>query len=272
MPHTLQTLQRKCSCGGTCGSCNQESQLRRSAIVSNRAAANAPGAFDDPLHQPMLDQMREEGGLDPQGFPDAYLKYSCPPGRGTTRRTVDVQPVRIAQDDGSNPSAAPALGVASTLWPRCCVHLNILPATTLNRTEFQTITGDDTSDFTSAEETRLINTVARANRITVVTFRNFESGGVTSTATHGGAGTALRGTTRPVVYAVDIAVGEVIAHEIGHALGYAGHNARDNGTIMETTGSPTTANPTHVSRPVCAAVRTGPVATASTTRCCQDFT
>lgn len=269
MQHATQMLQRKCGCGGSCGSCGNESQLRRSAIVQSNE--NRPGSQgSDDLHQPMLDRMREEGGLDEQGFPDAYLKYSCPPGTRARRHTVDVQPVNIAADDGSNPTTPPALGVATSIWPRCCVDLNVLPLSTLNRTSLQTISSVGGSS--SVEERELIRAVQGANRITVVTIRNFETGGVTNTTTRGGAGTFGAGSTQPVVFGVDIAVGEVIAHEIGHALGYGIHIARDLGTIMEGTGSATTANPVHVSAPVCRDARTGLVATAgASASCCQSF-
>jgi hypothetical protein len=261
--HATQTLRRKCGCGGACGN---ESQVTRSAIASN-----GPDRGTDDVHQPMLDRMREEGGLDPQGFPDAYLKYSCPPGQPRARPlTVDVQPVRIAQDDGSNPTAAPVTSVAASIWRRCCVNLNVLPVTTIHQTSLQTISSVGGSS--SAEERQLIAAVQGPNRITVVTFRNFDSNGVINTSTRGGAGTFGFGSTQPVVFAVDIAVGEVIAHEIGHALGYLQHQARDNGTIMEGTGSATTANPLHVSAPVCRDVRTGSAATAgASASCCQRF-
>jgi hypothetical protein len=269
--HATQTLQRKCACGGACGSCNQESQLRRSAIVSKRGESNLPGAFEDPLHQPMLDRMREEGGLDPEGFPDAYLKYGCPPGRGASRSTVTIQPVQIARDDGTSPTAAPPFGVATSIWNNCCVSLTVNATQTINRTDFQTLTDTGPGTPPTQEENDLWAAIGGGTQVNVVSIRNFDVGGTITTTNRGGGTTFGRGRVDPMILLVDGAIGEVVAHEIGHAMGFAGH-AGGAGTIMQPSGSPTTANPVHVNAEVCRRARTAPVHTIGTTRCCQSFT
>lgn len=271
MRHATQRLRKKCACGGSCGGCNQESQLRRTAIVSDRRGANMPGGTDDPIHQPMLDERRAEG-FDPGGFPDAYFKYGCPPGQSSPRSTVTVQPVRIARDDGSHPTNALPLGIANTIWNRCCVSLNVLPTMTLNSTASQAVDDFGTNNGPTAEENAVSATVGAGNQINLISIRAFTVNGTESTATWGGGVTFGIGSANPMIYLVQSAVGEVVAHEIGHALGFPGNHPNVAGTIMEPSGSPTAPNPPHVNNWVCQQARTAALHTMGPGRCCRRFT
>lgn len=264
-------LQRKCACGGACGSCSEKSLLRRSAIVSGRARENT-GLLEDPMHQPMLDQRRREEGLDPAmpgGPSDAYLKYACPaPCRFTPLRKATVKTVRIAKDDGSSPTRAPDLSVATSIFRECCVELNVEPVTTINKTNWQTINSlGSGSGRTSIEQQDLALATNVDHKITVVSIQDFMVAFRTNTTEHGGALTLGHGTEFPVIIAVDIAVPEVIAHEVGHALGYTREDV-GGGTIMTPTNSPTTPNARKVSAEVCRGVGSGPVVFASSLPCC----
>jgi hypothetical protein len=264
-------LQRKCGCGGTCGSCSNESQLTRSAIVTKSGAANIPGGTEDPIHQPMIDEMRERG-FDPQGFPDAYLKYSCPPGRSTPRSTVTVQPVRIARDDGSQPTNALSFDVARTLWNQCCITLNVRPTTTLNNTSYQAVDDLGNNTFATQEELDVAAAVGGTNQINVISIRAFTVNGTESTDTWGGGVTFGTGAANPFIFLIQSAVPEVVAHEIGHGLGFPNDHADSAGTIMEPTGSPTVANPSVVNNSICRRSRNAPLhRMAAASRCCKRF-
>lgn len=249
-----------------------DSQLRRSAIVSNRMRPNAP-LLEDPLHQPMIDTRRREEGLDPtvrDGPSDAFLKYACPaPGKFATLRKATVKPVRIAKDDGSDPTNVHDFSVAKELFKRCCVDLTIEPVTTINKTAYQTVDsfGTGVAAITSEQED-IVYDVLEDYKIGVVSIRNYLVGGKTSTTTHGGASTIAYNTPFPVVIGVDVAVPEVIAHEIGHALGFLTEDPSGK-TVMTPSNSPTKANTKAVSDEVCRAVRFGPVVTGSGLPCCQ---
>jgi hypothetical protein len=66
--------------------------------------------------------------------------------------------------------------------------------------------------------------------------------------------------------AVDIAVPEVIAHEVGHALGFLTEDT--NPTVMKPSKAPTVANSHDVSEEICRAVRFGPMNSVSSVPCC----
>jgi hypothetical protein len=244
------------------------SVLRRSAI------ANAP-LFDDPMHQPMIDQRRREEGLHRgmRGGPsDAFLKYSCPsPGKVLTQRTATIKPVRIAKADGSDPTNAPDLSVAQSIFRRCCVSLNVQPVTTIRKPAWQNIDSKGSGTPPTDEAADLGMDVNEDDKITVVSIRNWDVNGTLKTDVHGGAVTLAYGTNFPVVIAVDSIVPEIIAHEVGHGLGYLTHDAAAAGTIMEATNSATKPNPRHVNEAVCRGVRSGPVVFPTGSICCQEL-
>jgi hypothetical protein len=64
-------------------------------------------------------------------------------------------------------------------------------------------------------------------------------------------------------------VPEVVAHEVGHATGFIGHDS--NQTVMHATGAHDVANPSEVSAEVCRRARSGSVlAKASSKDCCPE--
>ncbi|HST11228.1 MAG TPA: hypothetical protein VLL05_12700, partial [Terriglobales bacterium] len=69
-----------------------------------------------------------------------------------------------------------------------------------------------------------------------------------------------RGTANPKVVVVEGAVSEVVAHEVGHASGFAGHDGAGE-TVMKATNAHNVPNPHAVSAEVCTRARTGPVLT-----------
>jgi hypothetical protein len=255
------TKKKGCGCGGSCGSCAPKSELRRTAIN------NAPRGDEDALHRPMLEEMRREQGLSepPDGPSDAELKYGCAPGNKKPWMSATVQPVLIAQDDGSNPTAAPSFTQVTDLWSRCCIGVTVAAPVTINRTAFQIL--DDTGPGPlTQEESDAVAAGPAGTQINVMSIRNFSVNGTLNPNSRGG-GTTVTGTARPTVILVEGAVPEVVAHEVGHGLGHINHDAA--ATVMRPSGSRTAANPAHVSPSVCAAARTGLVLTSSGTSCCM---
>src|SRR5688572_14110300 len=51
-PTAKKTLQRKCGCGSTCGSCREKRELRRSAIDPRRPENGVPPSVEGVLRSP----------------------------------------------------------------------------------------------------------------------------------------------------------------------------------------------------------------------------
>lgn len=202
--------------------------------------------------------------------PMSVVAPACPLGAGSTVMTATVQPVRIARNDGTHPTTLPSFARLD-IWRRCCVDVRVASPITINNTAFQTVDDLDGAAGPTAEENSVIALIPAGTQINVIMVNNFSVGGVVSTTARGGAVTFNFATAQPSVFAVQSAVSEVIAHEVGHGLtGSAAHTCPD--TVMCPTSSPTVPNSHHVNAGVCASARTGAVLTASTTSCCLNPT
>jgi hypothetical protein len=196
----------------------------------------------------------------------------CPKANQAESMRACIQPILIADDDGKNPTTAPSFDQVTSIWRKCCINYTINSAKTVKKTAYKTLE-ESPNNTPSAEESSLFQDAGASSCIQVFIASTFSQGGTTSKDISGGAGTYGRGTANPKIVAVEGAVPEIIAHEVGHATGFAGHDGAGE-TVMKGTGAHDQANPHAVSTEVCTRARTGAVLTkaGATKDCCINPT
>ena len=195
-------------------------------------------------------------------------KSACPPADRAERLTACLQPVIIANDDGTSPTVAPSLALAQRIWEKCCITYSALPAKTVKKSSFKTL-DESPTNVPTAEESALFTAAGSSSCIQVFVPENFQQAGVVGKDISGGGATYDAGTTNPKVVVVEGTVPAVVAHEVGHASGHSGHDAND--TVMKPSGAHNVANSSKVSSAVCTDARTGGVLSTTSGKddCCM---
>lgn len=195
----------------------------------------------------------------------------CPEANQAAPLTGCIEPVVIADDDGSNPTTAPSFDAVQSIWNKCCINYTINATKTVNKRSFKLL-DESPTDVPTAEERRLFREAGASNCIQVFVPHRFRQGGVTDIKISGGGGTYDGGRAHPKIVVIEGAVSEVVAHEVGHATGYNTHDGAN--TVMKPTGAYNKPNSTNVSKSVCRKARRGPVLTAggADKSCCMDLT
>ncbi len=196
---------------------------------------------------------------------------ACSSANQSQRATAAIQPVVVAENDGSNPTSAPPLAAVSSIWPKCCMDFNVLSTRTVNASSLKTLDiRPPVGGAATAEETALFTAAGATSGIQIISVDRFFRDGVAGKNVAGGGKTYDAGAATPRIVVVSGVAPEVVAHEVGHATGYLGHDS--NPTVMQPTGAHDVANPTAVSPDVCTRARSGSVLTVTSTSCCQNPT
>ena len=196
-------------------------------------------------------------------------KPACDAAKQSEKRSACIEPVLIADNDGKNPTSMPSVAEAQNIWKKCCIDLTVAGGKTIKKSAYKTPTVETLQ--VSADETSLFGDAGDSNCIQVLVPSQFSKGGASGKDIWGGGRTSYGGTAHPRVVIVEGAVGEVLAHEIGHALGHVDHDA--NATVMKPTGHYNVANPTAVSADVCTKAQSGAVETkqGNAKDCCMTL-
>jgi hypothetical protein len=195
-------------------------------------------------------------------------KTACPASDQAERLTACLQPVAIADDAGASPTAIPSLIPSQRIWEKCCINLSVLPTQTINKTDFQ-IMDESPTNVPTAEETAMFAAAGASSCIQIFVPQTFQQGARIDKDISGGGATYDAGAANPKIVVVEGAAPEVVAHEIGHAMGHLAHDGAD--TVMKPSGKHNVANSRKVSAGVCALARSGPVLskTSGKAECCM---
>ena len=209
------------------------------------------------------------GGTPPPAAPAAPAAPACPAGQNVAKATACIQPVVIADDDGKNPTTATGTGSSVSIWGKCCETLTVSGTKTVNKTSYKTLE-ESATNTPSADESALFTLAGSSSCIQVFQPANLKQGTKTGKDISGGGGTYDAGTANPKIVLVEGAVPEVLAHEVGHALGHLTHDTA--ATVMKPTGHYNVANASAVSAAVCTSARSGSaLTTGATADCCETI-
>jgi hypothetical protein len=156
---------------------------------------------------------------------------------GLERLKVCMRPVRIAEDDGKNPTTLPSFQNAQRVWEKCCIDVSVSSAVTVAGTKYKEIDDAGSGAPLTAEERDLFKDAGPAGGcVNVAIVDTIRRGANAGKKVAGGATTKNAGSADAEVIAVDGVDSSIIAHELGHAMGYQRHDPA--GTVMEPSGAP----------------------------------
>lgn len=159
----------------------------------------------------------------------------CSKGGSTETLQVKIQPVSIANDDGTAKTTLPSFDAAKRIWKKSCIDLSISAEKTVKKTAYQAV-DMVTNNGETAEESRLFaEPDAAGDGIPLFIPANFEEGGVVDKKPWGGGVTHGSGSGDPKIVLVEGVDPTVVGHEIGHAMGRRTHGPA--GTVMEPSGA-----------------------------------
>ena len=205
-----------------------------------------------------------------------FAPISCQFGIAETRGSACIQPVLIADDDGSSPTTAPSFTAVRDIWSRCCVDITVASAITVSGTRFKDIDNAENLVPTIEEKDMINDAGAGTNCVPVFVVDTISLSGVSGKNVSGGGYTLTSGLPGPHIVVVDGGSSWLVAHELGHGFDVdhgLGTRADGQPTIAQPTGSFNGAGSEKVSDPICAASRgSAPVTvTGGTPNCCKDL-
>jgi hypothetical protein len=152
-------------------------------------------------------------------------------------RSVCIRPVRIADDNGKNPTALPSFDAAMDIWGKCCIDVSVAAVTTVRKTAFKTLDHNEDGLITD-EEIKLYGAAGGGGGCaSVLVAETFRQGGKTSKDISGGAATFGTPDDGSAIFTVEGVDPTIVAHELGHAMGLGPLEHRPAGTVMEVTAS-----------------------------------
>jgi hypothetical protein len=130
----------------------------------------------------------------------------------------------------------PSFDAAKAIWGKCCIDLTVNAATTVSKSAFKTLERGPVSGPHSTEENSLFAAAGSGGGcISVLVPATFQRGTVTSKDIDGGGVNYNSGAIVPGLAVVEGVDPSIVAHELGHAMGYKPHGPA--GTVMAVTAA-----------------------------------
>jgi len=187
--------------------------------------------------------------------------------KGIERLKVCIRPIRIADDDGTHPTTLPAFADAPRIWNKCCIDVSVTSEVTVKGTRFKEIEDGGSGAPLTAEERELFtNAGSPGGCVNVAIVDTIRRGANAGKNVAGGATTKNAGAADAAIIAVEGLEPSIIAHELGHAMGYQQHGPA--GTVMEPSGAPDKPEKDGMDPVICDQVRKYTGATASGKKDC----
>ena len=215
------------------------------------------------------------GSLSSGALPSSVQRagpMTCATGASSENKIAAcVQPIVVANTDGSHPLSAPSFAEVVRIWGKCCLDMTVNGAITVNNSALKQIDDAGSGAAMTADETTLFAPATGGGCIPVATVDSIKRAGVANKTVAGGGTTKDTGTSQPKVIVDEGADPRVVAHEVGHALTLQHSDDVGGKTVMLPTGAYNVANPDGVTADICTKARSAPVNSASEVdQCCES--
>ncbi|MBK0327761.1 DUF4157 domain-containing protein [Rhodobacteraceae bacterium F11138] len=205
-----------------------------------------------------------------------FAPSSCGSGARVGRASASVQPVAIANDDGSSPTTVPNLQEVADIWGRCCIDVTINATRTISGTRFREIEDAGSGAAPTVEQNDLFALTGESNAVEVFFVDTIRRGADAGTHVAGGGTTKNSGSANAKIFVVRGVLPSIVAHELAHAFNvHHGLGVRADGvsTIARPTGAHNRAAAQNVSDAICTNARANANVTGAgaTGACCRDL-
>jgi len=207
----------------------------------------------------------------PLGPPPPPPTPTCAKGQPVSPVNACVQPIVVAETDGSAPMTAPSLNAVSTIWGKCCINMTVNSTMTVANSALKEIDDAGSGAPLTAEEQLLFAPGIGNGCVLIGVVDTIRRGPNAGKNVAGGGTTKDQATNQPKVVCVEGVDPTVVAHEVGHALTLQHSDDVGGTTVMHPSGAFNVAVPENVVAAECDKARLAAIVrSTSAGSCCED--
>jgi outer membrane protein OmpA-like peptidoglycan-associated protein len=196
---------------------------------------------------------------------------TCAKGLPVSPVNACIQPIVVAETDGSAPTAEPSMDTVRSIWAKCCITMTINSTMTVANSALKEIDDAGSGAPLTAEEQLLFAPAAGNGCVPVAIVDTIRRGANAGKDVAGGGTTKDMGTDQPKVVCVAGVDPTVVAHEVGHALTLLHTDDVGGTTVMHPSGAYNVAVPENVVTAECDKARlAAAVRSTSAGSCCEE--